>query len=66
MRSATPLLLALLLACTRAAAADLSVGDLAPAFDLAGSDGKNYTLEGLLAAREGVVLAWFPKAFTPG
>ena len=66
MRSATPLLLALLLACTRAAAAALSVGDLAPAFDLAGSDGKRYTLEGLLAAREGVVLAWFPKAFTPG
>ena len=60
------ILAAILLAFARVAAAELSVGDPAPAFDLTGSDGKNYTLEGLLAAREGVVLAWFPKAFTPG
>ena len=48
------------------ASADLSVGDAAPAFELSGSDGKTYTLEGLLETHQGVVLAWFPKAFTPG
>jgi peroxiredoxin len=42
------------------------VGDPAPAFRLAGSDSKSYTLEGLLADHDGVVLAWFPKAFTSG
>ena len=66
MRSAIPLLLAILLAFARVAAAELSVGDPAPPFDLVGSDGERYTLEGLLADRQGVVLAWFPKAFTPG
>ncbi len=70
MRSTVPLVLALILILTVAiaapAAADLSVGDAAPPFDLTGSDGKTYTLEGLLAAHEGIVLAWFPKAFTPG
>ena len=66
MRSAIPLCLILALALTRAAAADLSVGDAAPAFELAGSDGRTYTLEGLLANHEGVVLPWFPKAFPPG
>ncbi len=70
MRSTFPLLLALILilivAIAAPAAADLSVGDPAPPFDLTGSDGKSYTLEGLLAAHEGIVLAWFPKAFTPG
>jgi thioredoxin-dependent peroxiredoxin len=46
-------------------AADLAVGSLAPAFSLPGSDGKTYTLA-QFAGKEGVVLAWFPKAFTPG
>lgn len=50
----------------RPAVAELSVGDVAPAFSLPGSDGDTYTLEGLLAKQKGVVLAWFPKAFTPG
>ena len=49
-----------------ALAAELSVGDRAPEFRLHGSDGKEYTLEGVLAEKQGVVLAWFPKAFTPG
>jgi hypothetical protein len=48
------------------ALADLEVGDAAPAFSLAGSDGQTYTLESLLEKHQGVVLAWFPKAFTPG
>ena len=48
------------------AAAGPSVGEAAPAFTLAGTDGKNHTLEDLLGEHDGVVLAWFPKAFTPG
>ena len=49
------------------ALADLSVGDSAPDFALQGSDGREYTLQGLLEGGErGLVLAWFPKAFTPG
>ena len=46
-------------------AADLVVGSPAPAFSLQGSDGKTYTLA-QFAGKEGVVLAWFPKAFTSG
>ena len=50
-----------------AGAKGLKEGDAAPAFSLTGSDGNTYTLEGLLAAgKPGIVLAWFPKAFTPG
>ena len=37
----------------------------APDFALQGSDGKTWTLAEF-AGKEGVVLAWFPKAFTPG
>jgi len=49
------------------AAGALDEGDAAPAFSFAGSDGKNYTLEQLLDdGRQAVVLAFFPKAFTPG
>ena len=45
-------------------AAELEVGDTAPAFELPGSDGNTHTL----AQYEGrtVVLAWFVKAFTGG
>ncbi|MBW2230202.1 MAG: redoxin domain-containing protein [Deltaproteobacteria bacterium] len=44
----------------------ISVGDPAPPFQMQGSDGAAYSLESVLAEHEGVVLAWFPKAFTPG
>jgi peroxiredoxin Q/BCP len=47
------------------AAAELKVGDPAPAFSLIGSDGVTYSLEQYRGA-QGVVLAWFPKAATPG
>ena len=47
-----------------ASAQDLKVGDQAPNFTLAGSDGKTYTLSQLKG--HWVVLAWFPKAFTGG
>jgi peroxiredoxin Q/BCP len=60
------LALALLISSIGSAAAELSVGDPAPDFSLAGSDGKTYTLAGLLKEHDGVVLAFFPKAFTPG
>lgn len=48
-----------------AAAGSLEVGATAPAFSLRGSDGESYELAQFVGKR-GVVLAWFPKAFTPG
>ena len=45
-------------------AADLAVGDVAPDFTLAGSDGKQHHLADYRGTA--VVLAWFPKAFTGG
>ena len=50
-----------------AAVAAPEVGQAAPEFELRGSDGKTYTLASIFSSgKEGVVLAWFPKAFTPG
>jgi peroxiredoxin Q/BCP len=43
----------------------LKPGDLAPGFELAGSDGRTYRLADS-RGREAVVVAWFPKAFTGG
>jgi peroxiredoxin Q/BCP len=48
-----------------ARAADLKPGDKAPPFTLQGSDGKTYSLD-QFKGKQAVVLAWFPKAFTPG
>jgi peroxiredoxin Q/BCP len=48
-----------------AAAADLQVGDKAPAFSLMGTDGKTYSLD-QFKGKKAVVIAWFPKADTPG
>jgi len=45
--------------------AELKVGDKAPAFELKGSDGKTYTLD-QFKGKSGVVIAWFPRAFTGG
>lgn len=44
----------------------LEAGDRAPEFQMAGTDGRTYTLSKLLEENGGVVLAFFPKAFTPG
>ena len=46
-------------------AADLKIGDAAPDFSLAGSDGKTYKLS-QFKGKKAVVVAWFPKAFTGG
>ena len=45
-------------------AAELKVGDIAPAFELAGSDGRTHSLADYKGKT--VVVAWFPKAFTGG
>ena len=44
---------------------ELKPGDIAPDFSLAGSDGRCYGLRNFHGTHV-VVLAWFPKAFTPG
>lgn len=49
----------------QAPAAELKVGDAAPAFSLPGSDGKTHNLADSKGKRA-IVLAWFPKAFTGG
>lgn len=48
-----------------ASAAPPSVGMPAPAFEFHGVDGAVHRSSDYLG-KEGVVLAWFPKAFTPG
>jgi len=42
-----------------------TVGRVAPAFNLPGSDGKSHSLADF-KGKQAVVLAWFPKAFTGG
>jgi peroxiredoxin Q/BCP len=52
-------------AATLAGAAPLAVGDPAPDFELAASDGKTYRLSDF-KGKQAVVIAWFPRAFTSG
>ena len=50
-------------------ASALEPGDIAPDFELRGSDGKKYQLSKVLSElgdSAGVVLAWYPRAFTSG
>ncbi len=54
-----------LLGAWSAGAEPLEIGSPAPAFTLLGSDGRDHALAELLGKR-GLVLAWFPRAFTPG
>lgn len=69
-RSALAACLACLLATLAALPlwGELAVGDIAPDFALAGTDGATWRLSELLGdgGAEAVVLAWFPKAFTQG
>lgn len=61
------LALAAMIACTAhsARADEPKVGDKAPEFSMVGTDGKIYKLSDY-KGKEPVVLAWFPKADTPG
>ena len=56
---------AMLTAGGAGAAEELKVGDKAPDWSLPGSDGKTYKLS-QFQGKKGVVIAWFPKAFTGG
>ena len=47
------------------AAEGLQVGEMAPDFELKGSDGKTYKLSDF-KGKKAVVVAWYPKAFTGG
>jgi peroxiredoxin Q/BCP len=57
--------LAFLVGASGAGAETLVPGSKAPPFELQGSDGREHRLADFVGKR-GVVLAWFPKAFTPG
>lgn len=46
-------------------AQELKVGDLAPDFEMVGSDGKTYKLSDF-RDKKAVVVAWYPRAFTGG
>ncbi len=50
---------------TTALAGAPSVGDAAPDFTLTGTDGVEHHLRDYVG-KQAVVVAWFPKAFTPG
>ncbi len=45
--------------------AELKKGDVAPEFELKGSDGKTHKLSEF-KGKSAVVVAWYPKAFTGG
>ena len=53
------------LALATPAYAELKVGDPAPDFTLAATDGKTYKLSDF-KGKQAVVIAWFPRAFTQG
>ena len=59
------LLIWLLLALPGFVFAAPEVGDPAPDFSLQGSDGNTYSLQELVGS-SGIVIAFFPKAFTGG
>jgi peroxiredoxin Q/BCP len=68
MRTGSTLAIVLTLVAAGAianAGTPLKVGDPAPDFTLAASDGKTYHLADF-KGKKAVVLAWFPKAFTQG
>lgn len=59
------LLMAVATAAVLTLAEPLKVGQDAPDFEMKGSDGKTYKLSDF-KGKKPVVIAWFPKAFTPG
>lgn len=65
LTSCKSLLLGVWLVLAAASASALEVGDMAPDFELPGSDGETYRLSDY-RGEQAVVLAWFPKAYTSG
>ncbi len=66
MKTLATLGLSLAVLASSAVAQDaVKVGDKAPDFSLVGSDGKTYKLSDF-AGKKPVVVAWYPKAATPG
>jgi len=65
MRTFKSIAFAIATALLAAPALAVEVGDLAPDFTLAASDGKTYHLADF-KGRQTVVLAWYPKAYTSG
>lgn len=67
MNRSLPLLALVVALCggTTALAGAPAVGDAAPDFSLAGTDGVMHHLRDYVG-KQAVVVAWFPKAFTPG
>lgn len=59
------LALGLFVCVASAYAADPQAGEEAPAFSFVDAEGNEYTLD-QFRDKQGVVVAWFPKAFTPG
>ena len=57
--------IALSMSAVGAIADEPKVGEQAPGFSLKGSDGKVHALTDY-KGKSAIVLAWFPKAFTPG
>ncbi len=57
--------LLMLLTSLALAVSALEVGDAAPDFELAASDGKTYQLADF-KGKQAFVIAWFPKAYTSG
>ncbi|MDC0403764.1 peroxiredoxin [Porticoccaceae bacterium] len=64
-RSIFSKLLALSLIGLFSSAQSLEVGEMAPDFTLAASDGNSYQLSDY-RGKQAVVIAWFPRAFTSG
>ena len=65
MRSSLLVMVCALALGGTAVAEELKVGDKAPDFELAASDGKTYRLSDF-TGKQAVVVAWFPAAFTSG
>jgi thioredoxin-dependent peroxiredoxin len=65
MKKIISLFAALAAVTTLCLAEPLKVGDPAPDFEMKGSDGKTYKLSDF-KGKKPVVIAWYPKAFTPG
>lgn len=65
MRRALTFVVALIMFAPSAFADELKVGDKAPDFELQGTDGKVHKLSDY-EGKQAVVIAWFPKALTPG